>query len=372
MFYALSIASLVAVILNFGTDTYLIRSTATNPHNSLIHLSRTLSIRFIAIVIGFVLLNIVVWLIQPALSPVMLLASAYDFLEEAGHPFLSFFLGRKQVVYRLFIIGGLKILTMPLIILIAIFSRALIPVLCGYVFISLLFIVACFWITSRNFGAIDLKWEPRVSAEILKAAFPFFLANTLNLMHMRFDTILVGAMLNVREVANYELGIKLVEAVRFMVRPFNMVFLPVFSEYFASHQIQKLRTRFLLLASIVFTAGIFLTILMNIFGASIITVFFGDDYHASILPTQILFISVPFLFAGIIANIVANAAHQEQKTVLVLLVAVLVNVGLNYISIPQLGIIGAAWTTVVSQIILTSGMFILVLPRLFIVSSDQQ
>lgn len=76
-------------------------------------------------------------------------------------------------------------------------------------------------------------------------------------MHMRFDTILVGAMLNVREVANYELGIKLVEAVRFMGFT-HTVFLPVFSEYFAKRTTEKLRTRFLLLASIVFTAGIFL------------------------------------------------------------------------------------------------------------------
>lgn len=83
----------------------------------------------------------------------MLLASAYDFLEEAGHPFLSFFLGRKQVVYRLFIIGS-DINHAILIILIAIFPAPTIPVSCGYVFISLLFIVACFWITSRNFGQL--------------------------------------------------------------------------------------------------------------------------------------------------------------------------------------------------------------------------
>lgn len=370
MFYALSISGLVAVLLNFGTDTYLIRKVASDTSNGLAHLSSILSIRIVTVILGYGILNFIVWQIQPELIPIMLLASAYDFLEEVGHTFLSFFAGEKQVIYRLAVIGFFKILTILIVGFIAIFTRMLIPVLWAYIGLSGLFVLSCFWMIKHSFGKIEMKWEPQTSFYILKISAPFFWANYLNMMHMRFDTILVGSMLNMQNLANYELGIKLIEVMRFMVRPFNLVFLPVFSEYYASLQLQKLRARFWLLNSILFGLGILLAMLMNIFGSFVIHQLFGNGYSESVLPTQILFISLPFLLVGTIATLTANAIHQEKKTVLVLFIAVLVNIGLNLIAIPRMGIIGAAWVTVFSQFVLTLGMLIVVIP--YLSKSDQE
>lgn len=364
MFYALSISDLVAVLLNFGTDTYLIRKVAIDPQNSLNHLSKILSIRCVTVTVGYGVLNFAVWQWMPDLLPVMLLASAHDFLEEIGQTFQSFFSGKRQVVYRLVMVGGFKLIMMVGIVVIALTYQALIPVLLGYVGLSALFVLACFWVIRQRFGRINMKWEPQISSSILRTSLPFFLANVLTTMHMRFDTIMVGAMLNVREVANYELGIKLVEVARFLVRPLNIVFLPVFSEYFLHLQQKKLRIRFLLLTLLMLIMGFTLTILMNLFGSFIIYWLFGAAYAESVAPAQILFLSIPFLFTGMVANIVANAIHQERGTAVVLFVAVLVNVGLNLFAIPKFGISGAAWVTLISQTILTLGMFLLVMPKL--------
>jgi O-antigen/teichoic acid export membrane protein len=364
MFYAVSISELVAVILNFGTDTHLIRRVATNPEKGLVHLSHNLSIRFLAIVVGYVVLNLVVSLLMPEMTSVMLLVSAYNFLEEASRSFFSFFSGRKQLIYRLALMGGFRIFSMLVLAVIAFTTEMLIPVLWGYVGMSMILFVACYWVITRQFGKIDIKWEPQVSADILRASLPFFLVTLLNMMHMKFDTIMVGALLNVKQLADYQLGIKLVEVMRFMIRPLNMALLPVFSEYYVKQQWQKLRSRFWQLTAAMFLIGILLAVFMNFFGASAITLFFGAGYVASANPAKILFLSVPFLFVGLISNIVTNSIHLERKSVIVLALAVLVNISLNLFAIPQYGIIGAAWVTVISQTILTFGMLLLVLPKL--------
>ena len=364
MFFAISISELMALALNFGTDTYLIRRVASDPEHGLTHLSNVLSIRVVNTAGGYIILNLAIWLIQPELSPIMLLVSAYDFLEEIYFSFAAFFSARRQIIYRLLIFGGFKLMSFPVILLVAYVTRALLPVLWTYLTFNLLLVVTVFIFTRRVFGRIRFAWRPRAILETLRSAFPFFLVNGLGLMHMRLDTIMVGAMLDFQQLANYGLGIRLLEVTRFIIRPLMTVFLPIFVEYSINRRWQKFRQRFNQFMIAAFAIGTLLAIVMQVFGLEVIRSLFGPNYVESVAPAQILFISLPFLYLYLIANVAANALHMERKTVIVLLVAVVTNLGLNWFAIPAFGITGAAWVTVISQTILAIGMLALVLPKL--------
>src|SRR5258706_14190470 len=103
---------------------------------------------------------------------------------------------------------------------------------------------------------------------------------------------------------------------------------------------------------------------MWVFGTYLVYWLFGPNYEQSILPARILFLSVPFLFLGLVSSIAANALHLEHKIVKILSLSVAINLGLNVYVIPKYGIVGAAWVTVISQIIWASGMLILAIPIL--------
>src|SRR6185295_412045 len=128
-FFALSIAELTAVFLNFGTDTYLIRKVAMDPENGLDHLSQVLSMRFVSMGVGYGLLNLSIWFFRPELAAIMLLVAGYDFLEEIYYSISAFLTGSKQLFYRLLILGGFKILTFIGISFIAYITRSLMSVL---------------------------------------------------------------------------------------------------------------------------------------------------------------------------------------------------------------------------------------------------
>jgi O-antigen/teichoic acid export membrane protein len=176
---------------------------------------------------------------------------------------------------------------------------------------------------------------------------------------------MVGVLLDLQRVAVYELGIKLVEVARFLVRPIKTVFLPVFSEYSANGNWTKLRARFLQMMFLAFGAGSGMFVLMLAFGPSLITLLFGEGYRESVLVTQVLFLSVPFLFAEFLANVVASALHLEKKIMSITAWTVALNIGLNLFVIPIYGILGAAWVTVVSQVFLTTGLLVIVIPKLY-------
>ena len=365
LFFALSISELTAVFLNFGTNTYLVRLIAADPDGALKYLSRVMSSRVINTIFGYIVLNLGVWLIQPELSPVMLFVAAYDFLEEIYNAFSGFFIGKKQLAYRLAILGGFKILTLLGISLVAYLTRALFPILWTYVIVDLLLVLACYQVIRTQFGDINLRFNLTDNLTLMKQASPFFMLNLLTILHMRFDTIMVGALLGLKHVAVYELGIKLMEVTRFFTRPLGNVFLPLFTEFAAKEQWKAFRRRFWQLIGLGLGVGVLLTVAMQAFGPYVIVWLFSERYRESVVPAQILFLSIPFLYIVLLTTIAANALHLEKHVTFMAALSVTLNLGLNLIIIPRFGISGAAWVTVISQAIQAVGMLILILPTLF-------
>lgn len=365
MFFAVSISRLAAVALSLGTDNHLIRKVASDPPNSLLYLSQNLSLRIVSMVVGYILLNAIFWAVLPELALVMVLVSAYSFLDEIHFTFASFFAGKKQILFRLFILGGFKIVGIFVISFAAYISRSLILVLWCQFALSLMLVISAFIVTGRFFGRVQLKWEPEGKVKLIKQSFPFLAVGILGLMHMRFDTIMVGVFLDLQRVAIYELGIKLVEVARFLVRPIKTVFFPVFSEYAANGNWTRLRTRFRQLMLLGFGTGTGMFLIMLALGSPIITLLFGKPYRESVFVTQILFLSVPFLFTEFLANVIANALRLEKKIMNITAWTVALNIGLNFFIIPMYGIVGAAWVTVASQVFLTIGLVAIVISKLY-------
>jgi O-antigen/teichoic acid export membrane protein len=355
---------LAATVLSFGTDSLLIRLVVGQPEESLNHLGRVLTTRVLNLTAGFILLNLAVWFLHPQWVPVLLLVAAYDFLEEIFYCFSAFFAAQKQMVYRLLLLGGFKILLFFGVAGAALATGALFPVLWAYLLIDLALVLTTAWFVRKQYGVYRLQFDLQSSLSLLRTSAPFFVLNFLTILHMRLDIILVGILTNVRQVANYELAIKLMEVSRFLVRPVNTIFFPLFSQYVFQNQWPRLRTRFVQLTVLALGAGILLAIGMQLFGPRLIVFLFGPGYLDSVPAVRILFLSVPLMYVNFICSTLATAMQREKATAWILGCVVVLNAVVNLAVIPRFGIAGAAWTTVLTQAILLISMLILTLPVL--------
>jgi O-antigen/teichoic acid export membrane protein len=356
MFFVAAISGVCATLINFGTDTHLIRAVAVEPHKGLEHLSINLSTRLRNSGLVYLLLNLTVYLISPQLSPVFLLISAYDFVEEIYYCFAAFFAGKKRLLLRLLTGGGYKLLTLGVVSGVAILSQSLLLVLVSYLILDILLVLTTYGVIRRTFGAFKLNLDVQVSLDLMRRSLPFALRNFLNLAHMQLDTFLVGVFLNLEQVANYSLGIKLLESTRFMVRPMYMAVYPVFSEMVSQRRWELLQRRTLQASAIVLSAGTLLAFGMQVLASRLIVYLFGPDYVESVVPVQILFLSVPFVFLEYMLSFVANALHLEKRSAWLLGAGVALNLSMNLYAIPTYGVIGAAWTTLITQVVLALGM----------------
>lgn len=356
MFFAAAISGVFATLINFGTDAHLIRAIAVEPQKGLSFLSINLSTRLRNSAIVYLLLNLTAYAILPQLSPVFLLVSAYDFVEEIYYCFAAFFAGQKRIILRLLTGGSYRLLMLGVVSAVAILTRSLLPVLFSYLVLDIFLVLTTYAVVRKIFGGFKLNLDLRVSLDLMKRSLPFALRNFLNLTHMQLDTFLVGVFLNLGQVANYNLGIKLLESARFIVRPLYMAVYPLFSEMVAQRRWELLRRRTLQGAVIVLGGGLLLSVAMQILGSGLIIFLFGPSYRESIVPAQILFLSVPFVFLEYLLSFVANALHLEKKSAWLLGISVILNLSMNFYAIANYGILGAAWTTLITQVILTSGM----------------
>ena len=364
MFFAATISGLCATLINFGTDTHLIRAVAAEPQRALDQLAINLSTRLRNSGIVYIVLNVAVYTIRPELSPVMLFVSAYDFVEEIYFCFAAFFAGQKRIFLRLLTGGTYKLITLVAVSVVAVLTQSLQLVLFSYLLLDILLVMTTYVVVRRIFGGIRLDFDWRSSLDLMNRSLPFFLRNFLNLAHMQLDTFMVGVFLNLEQVANYNLGIRLLESTRVLVRPLYMAAYPIFSEMVAQEKWEQLRRRSLQAAGIVLSAGILLALSMQVIASKLIVTLFGVNFRESVAPAQILFLSVPFVFLEYLLSFVANALHLERKSAWLLAASVVLNVAINLYAIPNYGVLGAAWTTLITQALLAAGMVWLVYRRL--------
>jgi O-antigen/teichoic acid export membrane protein len=237
-------------------------------------------------------------------------------------------------------------------------------VLLTYLLADMGLVIGTYLLVRRDFGPIPLRFGWRQSLDLMRVSAPFFLFNILTIVHLRLDTLMVGLLLNLTQVAYYDLGMKMLEVARFVIRPFNSVFYPIFSEMAAQQRWRPLRLQALGLTAAAFVSGVAATLGMYWFGSALIVLLFGQGYEASVAPAKILFLSMPLIYVHFVLTILANALHQERLSAWLLGMSALLNLALNVYVIPRFGILGAAWTTLASQAFLTISMAWLIASRL--------
>lgn len=91
-----------------------------------------------------------------------------------------------------------------------------------------------------------------------------------------------------------------------------------------------------------------------------IPAFFGEDYQGSILPLQVLFIGLGFNAIGRLYTGVTNALDLLKHVALMSILVGIINLCGNYILVPRIGILGAAFSTLAAFAIVHQSYIFLV------------
>jgi O-antigen/teichoic acid export membrane protein len=165
-------------------------------------------------------------------------------------------------------------------------------------------------------------------------------------------------------VAEFRIAAEGAQLVAFAYVIGNSLLLTEYGRLFFSGNLHLLERAARKSALIILIASIPIFIVFLLFAKQIVTTVFGDAYLGSALPLQVL--SIGHLIALIFGDplSILNMSGNQKATLRITIYALIINVLLNTILIPEFGIVGAAAATSFSFVLLRLSGFYYVWLRL--------
>ncbi len=193
------------------------------------------------------------------------------------------------------------------------------------------------------------------NVEALRAttSFGFYvgIGNAVGFLNTQIDSIFIGYYLDPLEVGIYAVSVVLAQSLLLVPSAVQRVTAPVTATLHAKKDIEGLRELF----SSTLRKSFFLTATSAIFlavsGPFVIDVLFGKDFNASYIPLLILLCGYVFGASFGAVGATLSSIGKVHVPVRVSAVCLLLNIILNMVLIPTLGIAGAALATITTMMV---------------------
>jgi len=348
--------SLFIVVADFGLFSVAVREISKNPENDKKILANIFSLRFVsAIVVTTVAVAVAFFTNYPpeikmgvlaaALFPIFNLASSvYDMLFQSR-------LQMQKVVFADIIARSVALLG---VILAVIFSWGFYAIVATVSLSALInFIIKSFY--SRYELPIGFAYDKKLMLWITKLALPLGFVFIVNNLYFRIDTLMLFYFKGAVDVGIYAVAYRVLETTLFAGSYLASSLKPLLSKSVNSQDINDKKraektiaqsiTMLLFLALIITTTCTSLSKEIILFLSN--AQFVGGSSALVVLGFATIFIYL----SGILGEIMI--AKDMRKTLIIISICILLfNIGLNVILIPKYSYLGAAWATLLSEIVL--------------------
>jgi O-antigen/teichoic acid export membrane protein len=357
------VLTLVGYFVNFGTETVAMREAARDPEHEHEWLGAATMVRLIAL--GPVIVVSIAAIVLLHRSQQMLVAGLILVLTM---PFNG--AGALQLIFRLRVNNFVPMLVLTLRSVLWGGAAALIYVRGGgmVAFAIAMTLTTAVGTIVQSVSALRLvdRW-PRPStkrlAQLMRDSIPIGLAWTLVIAYARIDQLLVYTIAGSKSAGLYGAAYNVLDQSHFVPISIMTTLAPVIAASWPSDRRRLLRTSRLtaeLMAITSFGALAFVIVAATPFMRAIFGVPFVPAAPAlPVLGAAFIFICFDYLNSNLLVVI-----GMQRRLAIISLVALVVNVAGNFVAIPLFGFMGAAWMTLLTEMVVFVASGLLVLSRL--------
>lgn len=182
-------------------------------------------------------------------------------------------------------------------------------------------------------------------APITITALPMIVITSVGILYLRVDSVMLSALIGNHAMSVYQPAKRLVEAAFALPSIFVIAVFPSLSRSgpIAYAKVKHYAWRMM-------GIGIFIFLLLVGFGHLILWYLYGAAGQESLNALYVLSPSVPLVFVGTLLTQYLVALGQQARYAVAGIAALLINISLNWLLIPILGLTGAACTTVATEL----------------------
>lgn len=224
------------------------------------------------------------------------------------------------------------------------------------------------------------KFDLNILKTILLKSYPLFFALILATIYSKIDQIMIKEILGVTQSGYYAAAVKLSEIWFIIGGLVCSSLFPIIiksKDRSSASYYKKIQQ---LLVFLIFCAYIIILFVFFLSDQIILTLY-GEKFHKSSLILNIHIISTVFVYMGIVSNQWVILENRLKLEFYKNLVGVIINIVLNYIFIKKFGIIGAAYSSLITYIMVyyifdlfirdTRKMFLIKSKALFLITKGE-
>ncbi len=191
----------------------------------------------------------------------------------------------------------------------------------------------------------------KFDSEILQFSYPLMFVAVIGTFMHWLDIMMLGYFTDANTVGLYYPAVRTVGLLRVVLVSLMSIFSPILSELFAQKKQEEMSDLYKLVVRWIMTLALPFTVLLFIFPRKVMLLFGGQYIQAADVLLVLTVATLIQSFTGAGGSALNMTGHPKVNLINSVNL-VIVNVFLNVLLIPRYGIMGAAWATFVSLIIL--------------------
>lgn len=352
--FALYFTTIFAVLIDIGLSNVLVREVAKFREKSQQYLSAVMSVKVpLAILVYAAAALTINFLNNPTLvKQLVYLSGVIMVLDSFTLTFYAFLRGHQNLKFE-----SIGTIIFQLIVFIS-----------GIIIVNLthdlrVLILAILLASFFNFSysaillkvKLGLKFLAKVDKSIVKAlllfTIPFALAAIFTRVYGYIDTVLLNQLIGASAVGYYSIPYKITFSFQFIPMALVASLYPAFSSYFVQSK-ELLEKTFA--KAMVFLGIIAVPISLGVIALArpLMIRIYTSQYEPSILPLQILIVTLVFLFLNFPLGSLLNACNRQTRNTVHIGIVMVVNIILNFLLIPRFSYIGAAIASSLSTLLM--------------------
>ena len=343
--------NMVAVFAGFGLDQILIKEYFKTKRKKYL-IANTLALRAIGSLLIFIIGAIIGHFLPyaPIIKIGICVYSLSSFLVAVELIFLDIFQINLRMHHQVIAETVNRIITLLLIIASIYLNLGLAFILLSTATGSAIqILIAYFWV--NKIVTIKLRFNFKMWRNLLIKAIPLGISAVLIFIYYKVDTIILSLMKPSADVGIYGAAYKVLDIVSTFPGMFCGLLLPVFANVFTKNKMPHFNKLIQKGFDVLAITGIPITIILFSLARPIILLVAGNQFTSSVLALQILAPSAALIYLNWIFWIALVGGDKQNNLILPYLLITIFNVILNLILIPRYSYLGAASTTIATQLI---------------------
>ena len=225
----------------------------------------------------------------------------------------------------------------------------------GYYFVLLLIEPLCSSLIAyqvyKKKNNINIRLSRSLTRDYLCHGIPLTIGNLATILYMKFDQIMVGDLIGKTELGLYSVAVSFSELWFFVPTAICSSFYPKLSSVMEKANKEEVELVYKIFFRILFDVSVVASLIFSIVSSYIICLFYGSSYFYSGFLVKIYIWSSIFVCLGVARNSYIVFHNYYIFSTISTSIACVINIILNVIFLKMFGILGAAYSTIISYFV---------------------